>query len=436
MDLALGHKGYQRQIVICFWLYLFFLIFEGAFRKWIFPSFSNVFLIIRDPIALYVLWLGLKHNLVKSGYARFFIIISIVCFFTTLIFGHQNLWAALYGFRITGINLPAAFVFGEVLKKNDLIRIGKFVLFVSIIMTGIIFTQYFSPQSSWINRGVGGNLEGSGFQTLEDYFRPSGTFSFVSGMIGFEFMVITFFVCFIFDHIYTSKLYIWVLALLYLLANFVCLSRTVITQSCIVMLFFLVLPFLRHKEGGKVFLFLILMIVLFVILYHWGPFQIAFDNMTTRFSNASDAEGNFVSGSIGNRYGGSFYRAFFDTQNFSGKSIPFWGFGLGAGTHVGATILGLHEVSSFSFAEEPWSLIICESGYFLGGLILIVGRLFFPLSYSIKAIKSLKKENNIWAYFSIPFFFVSMITYQWSVPTYLGFTVIACSLMCATLKNH
>ena len=38
-----------------FWTYFLLLIFEGALRKWLLPSFSTALLLIRDPVALLIL---------------------------------------------------------------------------------------------------------------------------------------------------------------------------------------------------------------------------------------------------------------------------------------------------------------------------------------------------------------------------------------------
>ena len=36
------------------WIYFFFMLSEGAFRKWFLPNLSQAFLIIRDPVVLWV----------------------------------------------------------------------------------------------------------------------------------------------------------------------------------------------------------------------------------------------------------------------------------------------------------------------------------------------------------------------------------------------
>ena len=52
-----------------FWLYFLLLIFEGALRKWIVPQLSAPLLLVRDPVALWIIvWrLIAQTNCRKSG---------------------------------------------------------------------------------------------------------------------------------------------------------------------------------------------------------------------------------------------------------------------------------------------------------------------------------------------------------------------------------
>ena len=306
----------------------------------------------------------------------------------------------------------------------------------------IIGLQYLTPQNSWINRGIGGDTEGSGFSGVGDYFRPSGTFSFITGMIGFEFLVASY----LFFYWQTNNslpetqkikprnLYAYLL--IFIISIFFCLSRSIIVGTIIVFATTILSSFLTRNQIHKTIVLIILIILLFIILYNFIPFfQLAVDNMFLRFEAASNSEGDFVKGSIGNRFGGAFLRAFTDTQNFTGKEIPFWGFGMGTGSKVGSTLLGLSFLNSFGVAEEEWSLVICEYGYLIGGILLLVGRTFFPIYYTIKATKILIHKKDFLPFIFTPFFIISFLTYQLSVPTILGFTTIAGSLFFAAIKT-
>src|SRR5438477_2726438 len=56
-------SGTIRNIRRLIWLYLWLLIFEGAFRKWIVPGLSSPLLLVRDPVVLAIYFLALRARL-------------------------------------------------------------------------------------------------------------------------------------------------------------------------------------------------------------------------------------------------------------------------------------------------------------------------------------------------------------------------------------
>src|ERR671937_564700 len=51
------------------WVYFFLLIFEGVFRKWLLPQYSDVLLVIRDPVVLVIYILAIKARLFRRNSA-------------------------------------------------------------------------------------------------------------------------------------------------------------------------------------------------------------------------------------------------------------------------------------------------------------------------------------------------------------------------------
>jgi hypothetical protein len=45
------------------WLYLWLLVFEGVFRKWVLPQFSAPLLLIRDPVVLLIYLSALRARI-------------------------------------------------------------------------------------------------------------------------------------------------------------------------------------------------------------------------------------------------------------------------------------------------------------------------------------------------------------------------------------
>lgn len=446
MILSLIHINTNRSVAdkirLCFWAYLLLLIFEGAMRKWFLPQLSNLFLVVRDPIVLYVVFLSFKYGLLKDNIVKALFIFSFISFVLTLTFGHHNIMVALYGVRITLLHLPCIFVFSKCLTRDDIHLIGKTILYLSVLMFIIVIMQYFSPKTALINVGVGGQGTAS-FSGIAGFMRPSGTFSFISGLVEFEFLVGLF----IFYYLYNnnniiskykiSKLTLVLFITIFVFSIVLCLSRTIIFQISLMFTAMVAYMILNRAKLDKI-LYIVLLIVLSIyLLLTIDSFKLAFENVFIRFGEASRSEGEVIEGTLGNRYLGSFYRAFFDTQNFSNKEIPFWGFGLGIGTKVGETILGITPVErSFAFAEEEWSRIVCELGLLQGAAFLLGFRLVYPICLVIKALKYVMMRRDVFLYLSIFPFLLYIINSQWTVPTTLGFTVVLSTLFITALNQN
>lgn len=133
------------------WIYLFLLIFEGALRKWLLPWLATPLLLVRDPIVIWLTMVGWQKGWLNNGYVRAMMIVSTLSFFLSLVWGHHNLFVALFGWRIYFFHFPMIFVMGKVLSRTDLLKMGRFILWISIPMTALIVVQFYSPQTAWVN---------------------------------------------------------------------------------------------------------------------------------------------------------------------------------------------------------------------------------------------------------------------------------------------
>lgn len=436
------NRSVSDKIRLCFWLYLLLLIFEGAMRKWFLPQFSNLFLVVRDPILLYVIFINYKYKICSDNIVKVLFLFSFITFVLTLLFGHHNILVALYGVRITLLHLPCIFIFGKVITRDDIHLIGKTVLYISVLMFIIITLQYFSPKTALINIGTGGQGTAS-FSGITGYMRPSGTFSFITGLIEFELLVGLYIFYYLYNNNNIDDKYrfnnalLAILITIYFFSLVLCLSRTIVFEILFMFIVMAAYMILSREKLDKIIYICLFITVSFYFLSYIDSFKLAFDNVFIRFENASRSEGDVIEGSLGNRYFGSFYRAFFDTQNYSNKEIPFFGFGLGIGTKVGEIILGIRQIGRpFAYAEEEWSRIICEMGLLLGGFFLLGIRLLYPIYLVIKAFKYIKRRKDIFLYISIFPFLIYIINGQWYVPTTIGFTLVLSSLFVSALNQN
>lgn len=96
------HDKYVKWV----WAYLLLFIFEGALRKWIAPGLSTPLLMARTPIVIYMFFIAYKHNWIDNPYAKGLMVLSIICFFTALLFGHHNLFIAAFGWHNYFLHFP------------------------------------------------------------------------------------------------------------------------------------------------------------------------------------------------------------------------------------------------------------------------------------------------------------------------------------------
>ena len=168
-----------RQLI---WLYLILWLVEGGLRRWFLPGLTTPLLLVRDPVVIAIYAVAISRNLFPAnGFITIGILLAFLTFFNALVLGHGNALVALYGVRCDFLHVPLIFIMGKVLRRKDLIILAKVAAWVAIPYTALLIAQFYAPQDAWVNRGVGGNLEGAGFYGAMDRFRPPGTFSFISG---------------------------------------------------------------------------------------------------------------------------------------------------------------------------------------------------------------------------------------------------------------
>ena len=154
------------------WVYFFLLIFEGGLRKWVLPALASPLLIVRDPVAIWLLYTAWKYNEMPSNnYIMGMLIITVLSFFTAITLGHGSIWVAVYGARIFLFHFPLIFLIGKIFNRDDVIKLGNIMLWIAIPMLFLIALQFNSPQSAFVNKGIGADSVGGGFSGALGYFR-------------------------------------------------------------------------------------------------------------------------------------------------------------------------------------------------------------------------------------------------------------------------
>jgi hypothetical protein len=189
MVIAPGQKptSYFRRISRLkklFWLYFLLLIFEGALRKWVAPQLSGPLLVVRDPVAIWIIWEAYRTH---KWPARWTAVISLLTtalvslFVIQIITGGNPLLVGLFGLRSYLLPFPLLFIMGENLDEEDLRKLATFTLWLLLPMTVLEVAQYLSPSASFLNRGA---YEGGGqIGFVGSHVRAAGTFSFNVGAV-------------------------------------------------------------------------------------------------------------------------------------------------------------------------------------------------------------------------------------------------------------
>ncbi|HSD06038.1 hypothetical protein [Flavobacterium sp.] len=415
-----------KDLKIGIWLYFFLLIFEGALRKWFLPALATPLLIVRDPIALWLLFRAHQKGLFAyNGYIVVMGITSFIALVTSLLFGHQNLNVALYGLRILVIHFPLMFVIGRVFTREDIIKLGKVVIYLSVPMLILITLQFYSPQSAWVNRGVGGDVAGAGFSGALDFFRPPGTFSFTLGNSMFWGFTAPFVFYFWLVPQQINKLFLLGATAALLLSIPISISRTLMFEVAQTFVFTLFIMIQKPKYIGSMVITLAALFLLIGILSLTSVFQTGTEVFTTRLTNASGDEGG-LQGTLVDRFLGGLIGPIAEADK-----IPFFGYGIGMGTNAGAMLLT--GKVDFLIAEVEWGRLIGEMGMLLG-LIVIAIRISFVYEITVLAYKKLATDDFL-PWLLVSFGFLTILQTQWAQPTVLGFSTLIGGLILASLKN-
>jgi|AntRauTorckE5430_2_1112549.scaffolds.fasta_scaffold00890_2 hypothetical protein len=416
----------ERKLKQLIWLYFWLLLFEGALRKWVLPSLSTPLLIIRDPVALGIIWMYITNGYrFWNLFTLLVVCSSLVSFVTTIGAGHGNFLVALFGIRIYAIHFPLIFIIGEVFDREDVEKIGHAIMYLIIPVTILVVLQFYSPQSAWVNRGVGDDLSGAGFSGALGFFRPSGLFSFTNGNTLLYGLAAAYMFYFWRNPRRFSKAVLFVATAAIFITIPLSISRSYAFQMVICFLF---VAFASISDVKSTFRFMGILILLPLLIFTVAQVDFVatgIDAMSQRFENASQSEGG-IEGTLVDRFLGGLINPIFNPTKG-----PLFGYGLGMGTNAGSMML-TGEVS-YLISEGETGRVIGEQGKFIG-LINIISRLTLGLIMVLISIKTLFRGNAL-PWMLLSFSFLGMITGLWGQPTSLGFSVFAMGLTLAAVRN-
>jgi hypothetical protein len=414
------------------WVYFFLLLFEGAFRKWFLPGFSQGLLIIRDPIVIWIYYLCYADDLfpIRNKYLQKCFQWTILAVIASFLINQANPLTVAYGARTNLLHFPLIFIMARVLTRKDILLFGQAFLFLALPMTWVVAQQFQGDRNDIFNTAAGGigyQLETSGGKV-----RASGTFTFVSGIV--------FFYCFsmafiIYGFINKNTFPKW---LLYLgtgatfLAMVTAGSRAVIAESLQVVACFSFLAFYRPSQFGKISASVLGISTIGIILYYrLDLFKEGLSFLSLRFEEAANVEGNPIE---------AYFLRYWDMLSapyYYSQWTDTFGHGLGTATRAGhelAIRFPQFGAAGFGGAENSWARAITENGIFIG-LLFLFWRLWITKDLFLSCIKAIKQGNYLAIFIfgaAGPILLFGLL----GQPTNLGFAAFGSGLCLASAKPY
>jgi hypothetical protein len=402
------------------WLYFWLLLWEGALRKWIFPSMSTPLLLVRDPVVVLIYLVALAKGIFPFN--RFvlltFALAGLSLGASLLVFDHLGI--ILYGLRTNFLQIPMIFLMPKVLNQEDVNRIGRWFLLLSVPMTLLVIWQFLSPRGAWINAAAGGELGGQMIATGAR-IRPAGIFSFVTGMVSFLTVVAAFLFGGFLDRDtqpnWLCRLTIPCLMLSLVLSG----SRSALVGVTIIVVAVLLVCARKFSRVRRVVAPGVFGYLVFVALCYLPLFREGLDVHEERFR----AGGGVERGILG-RYLGELGESI-DTA----AATPLLGRGLGIGTNAGAALLTGSR--GFLLGESEWSRVVAESGPILGYayILLRLAICWYLLRQSWEALGGRQATPLL----LVAATGVDLISGQFGQPATLGFVVFTSGLALASTNR-
>lgn len=400
------------------WLYLILLIMEGVLRKWIVPSLSAPLLILRDPIVMAIyLTAFMGRRLVIRGALLWLVVLALLSVVFAIL-AECDPVVMVYGLRINYLHVPLVFLMADLLTRRDVERLGVIILLLTLPIGLLMVAQYFSPEGSWLNVGAGG--EPGQLRGALGRVRPSGPFSFTTGPAAW-FPLATAFVM----HGWVSRanyprwLLIAATGMIVLMIP-ISISRTLMLSVLIVVAFGAV-AVLRNPGRLLSILFPLLLVVL---LSNFMGGSVT-ESFASRWDE-STSEG--FEESIVKRQFSTYFKAI----DLVAIAPPF-GYGIGAGSNVGARIAT--GEAGFLLAESEWGKIIMELGPALGWAFILF-RCWLALKLFFTGWFSVFRHGDSLPWLLAAATILPVLSGQWAPPTILGFAVFGAGLTLAAANTE
>ncbi|MGH8095318.1 MAG: hypothetical protein ACREIF_17940 [Chthoniobacterales bacterium] len=415
-----------RNIRRLIWLYLWLLIFEGAFRKWIVPQYSTPLLLVRDPVVVAIYVLAFRaHIFPYNVYVVTLEIIAILSWATGIIvllpyFPIRTIILVTgYGVRSDFLHLPLIFIIPAVFDLEDVKRVGWWTILGMIPMALLMVFQFSAKPDAFINRAAGLG-EGMQMQAGGGKIRPPGVFSFISGTVYYVSAAAAFLLHALIARLPYRQWLLFGSAAGLIIALGVSGSRSAVLAVVVVVASLAVVLLIRPGLVNRFGRHLLVAVMLLWAISYLPIFQQGLGILSERFTESSE-DVSVVGGLVERTISGF-------TEGLTVLNrVPLGGYGIGVGTSGGASFLT--GQASFLLAENEWSRILLESGPILG-LAFLIWRTVIAIKLGHFSIREVKAGNTLPLFLFSAGFFV-LLQGPFGQPTSLGFAVVFAGLCLA-----
>ena len=409
-----------------FWAYFLLLIFEGALRKWIVPQLAGPLLVVRDPVAFFIIAEAYRTRKWPREWSAVVGILTagiLVLCFVQLVVGETRWFIALYGLRSYLLPFPVAFIMGSNLDEEDLRKFGKCTLWLLLPLTALEIAQYMAPPVSFLNVGAYRGSEQLNYAL--GHVRASATFSYVVGPMSYIPMAAAFILYGLANPRFVKKSALWAASGALVLSIPVTGSRTLVFLLTAIVACVGVAAFFGVSQFVKSLQIIAVLVVVSAMVSRLPIFSGASDTLSTRFSQASASEGT-VEDSI-------FLRVLHPVTGTIEESISrsnWLGVGLGHGANaVSALLTG---TPGFTVGEEEFPRVINEFGL-PAGIAFMLFRGFLALMIISKALARVRDHQPL-PWLLAPLMFWTLVFGVLEQPTEQGFMVISVAFSLAALR--
>jgi hypothetical protein len=409
------------------WTYFLLILLEGPLRKWILPGVEKYLLLSRDPVLLliYVVAIG-SHALRFNWIVALLAIVGGISTATAITAGHGNLGIAIYGLDANFLHLPLVFIMGAAMDRRDVLKIGQWLLWLSIPMALIMTWQFRAHPNDWVNFGPGAS-PGSQMQSVLGKIRPPGIFTFVTGAAMYITLTTAVVLYGFLQRTIFHRVFLSACALALVICAVVSTSRLVLGGVSVVFIMIGVVGLYDRTVVRGVLSMLVPLGIVFMIATSLDVFNEGRIVFEARFQNTGDAHANLAQTATtwSERIWGGFLAGF-----EAAGGAKMLGEGIGYGTNVAARMLTGGQ--RFMADEREWGRVVIEMGPILAAPYLLARIAMVWLLFRTAARSA--RSGNYLPMLLLGSCGLSMLNGQFGVASILGFTVFQAGMCLAAAR--